>query len=164
MSESVSCSVMSESLQPHGSRLLYLWNFPGKPTGVDSHPLLQGIFLIQGSNPGLLHCRQILYHLGHQGNINPPQHLQYQGCQKPEQPSLFSHLWQNYSLCALILTVLGYTILDCFISNKKGGRKGGSEKEGREGGREGGDTGNPSGNRFSTIRYSRTILNRTFCK
>ena len=30
--------------------------------------LLQGIFLTQGSNPGLLHCRQILYHLSHQGS------------------------------------------------------------------------------------------------
>ena len=37
------------------------WNSPGKNTGVGSHVLLQGIFLIQGSNPGLLHCRQILY-------------------------------------------------------------------------------------------------------
>ena len=31
------------------------------------HSLLQGIFLIQGSNPGLLHCRQVLYHLSHRG-------------------------------------------------------------------------------------------------
>ena len=30
---------------------------------------LQGIFLTQGSNPGLLHCRQILYHLNHQGSL-----------------------------------------------------------------------------------------------
>ena len=30
--------------------------------------LLQGIFLTRGSNPGLLHCRQILYHLSHQGS------------------------------------------------------------------------------------------------
>ena len=30
-------------------------------------PFLQGIFLTQGSNPGLPHCRQILYHLSHQG-------------------------------------------------------------------------------------------------
>ena len=30
--------------------------------------VLQEIFLIQESNPGLLHCRQILYHLGHQGS------------------------------------------------------------------------------------------------
>ena len=40
----------------------------GKDTGVDCHALLQGIFLIHGSNPGISHCRQILYHLSHQGN------------------------------------------------------------------------------------------------
>ena len=34
--------------------------------GVGCHSLLQGIFLTQGSNPGLLHCMQILYHLNHQ--------------------------------------------------------------------------------------------------
>ena len=44
------------------------WDFPGKNTGVGSHSLLQGIFLTQGSNLGLLHCRQILYHLSHQGS------------------------------------------------------------------------------------------------
>ena len=33
------------------------------------HFLLQGIFLTQGSNLGLLHCRQILYHLNHQGSL-----------------------------------------------------------------------------------------------
>ena len=32
------------------------------------HALLQGIFPTQGSNPGLLTCRQILYHLSHQGS------------------------------------------------------------------------------------------------
>ena len=35
---------------------------------MGSHSLLQGIFLIQGSNPGLLHCRRVLYHLSHQGS------------------------------------------------------------------------------------------------
>ena len=48
------------------TRLLHPWNFPGKSTGVDFHFLLQGIFLIQGLNPGLPHCRQNLYHLSHQ--------------------------------------------------------------------------------------------------
>ena len=38
----------------------------GKNTGVGCHALLQGIFPTQGSNPGLLHCRQILYGLRHQ--------------------------------------------------------------------------------------------------
>ena len=42
--------------------------FPSKNTGVGSHSLLQGIFLIQEQNPGLLHCRQILYHLSHQAS------------------------------------------------------------------------------------------------
>ena len=40
----------------------------GKNTGVGSHSILQEIFPTQGSNLGLLHCRQILYHLSHQGN------------------------------------------------------------------------------------------------
>ena len=59
-------------LQPHGlqpaARLLCLWNFPGKNTGVSCHALIQGIFPAQGLNPGLPHCRQILYHLSHQGS------------------------------------------------------------------------------------------------
>ena len=41
---------------------------PSKNIGVGCHALLQGIFPTQGLNPGLLHCRQILYHLSHQGN------------------------------------------------------------------------------------------------
>ena len=44
------------------------WNSPGKNTGVGSHTLLQGIFQTQGSNPGLLHCRWILYQLSHKGS------------------------------------------------------------------------------------------------
>ena len=42
--------------------------FPGKNTGMGSHFLLQGIFLTQGSNLGLLHCRQIHYRLSQQGS------------------------------------------------------------------------------------------------
>ena len=69
--KSVTYLVMSNSLWPYGlypTRLLCLWNSPGKNTGVGCHVFLQGIFLIQGMNPGLLHCRQILYHLSHQGS------------------------------------------------------------------------------------------------
>ena len=68
---SVSFSVVSNSLRPHGlypARLLWSWNSPGKNTGVGIHSLLQGIFLTQRSNIGLPHCRQILYHLSHQGS------------------------------------------------------------------------------------------------
>ena len=39
-----------------------------KNSGVGCYSLLQGIFPTQGSNLGLLHCRQILYHLSHQGS------------------------------------------------------------------------------------------------
>ena len=53
VSESESHSVMSDSLQLHG--LYSPWNYPGQNTGVCSHSLLQRIFLIQGSNPCLLH-------------------------------------------------------------------------------------------------------------
>ena len=44
---------------------------PGKPknTGAGSLSLLQGIFLTQESNWGLLYCRQILYQLSYQGNL-----------------------------------------------------------------------------------------------
>ena len=35
---------------------------PGKNTGVGCHALLQGIFPTLGSNPGLPHCRRIVYH------------------------------------------------------------------------------------------------------
>ena len=65
-SESESCSVVSNSLQPHG--LYSPWNSPGKNTGVGSHSLLQRIFPTQGSNPGFPHCRWILYRLRHQGS------------------------------------------------------------------------------------------------
>ena len=44
------------------------WNSPGHDIGMGSLSLLQGIFPTQGSNPGLLHCRQILYQLSHQGS------------------------------------------------------------------------------------------------
>ena len=65
----LSCSVMSDSVTTwtiacfsvHGDS-------PGKNTRVGCHALLQGIFLTQGSNPGLLHCKWILYCLSHQGS------------------------------------------------------------------------------------------------
>ena len=41
---------------------------PGKNTGVGCHALLQGIFPTQGSNPGLPHCKWILYCLSRQGS------------------------------------------------------------------------------------------------
>ena len=70
MSESIDCigeskirSVVFYSLWPHG--LYSPWNSPGQITGVGRLSLLQGIFPTQGSSPGLLHCRQILYQVSH---------------------------------------------------------------------------------------------------
>ena len=60
------CSGVSDSLRPHGlwpTGLLHPRNFLGKSTAVGCHFLLQGIFPTWGSNPCLLHCRQILYQL-----------------------------------------------------------------------------------------------------
>ena len=71
-SESVSRSVVSDSLHPHRlepTRLLCPWDSPGKNTGVGCHSLLQEIFPTEGSNLGLPHCKQILYHLSHQGSL-----------------------------------------------------------------------------------------------
>ena len=50
---------------------------PGKNTGVGCHALLQGIFSTQGSNPGLSHCRRILFPLSHQGS---PRILEWVAC------------------------------------------------------------------------------------
>ena len=59
-------SVQPYELQP--ARLLCPWDSPGKNTGVACHFLLQEIYPTHGSNPGTLHCRQILHHLSHYGS------------------------------------------------------------------------------------------------
>ena len=53
------------------------WNSPGQNTGVGSLSFLQGIFPTQGSNPGLLHSRQILHHLSHKGSPRKLEWLAY---------------------------------------------------------------------------------------
>ena len=52
------------------TRLLCPRDSPDKNTGVGCHALLQGIYPTQGSKPGLLPQRQILYQLSHQGSSN----------------------------------------------------------------------------------------------
>ena len=73
--KSESGSVISISLLSHG--LYSPWNSPGQNTRVGSLSLLQGIFPIQGSNSGLLYCREILYQLSHQGS---PRILEWVAC------------------------------------------------------------------------------------
>ena len=65
-------------LQPHGLqpvRLLCLWNSPGKNTRVGCHSLLHGVFLTQGSNPGLLHWQVDALLLRYQGSPNKPPYM-----------------------------------------------------------------------------------------
>ena len=57
---------VAQSCLTHG--LYTPWNSPGQNTGVGSLSLLQGIFPTLGLNPGLRHCRWILYQLSHQGS------------------------------------------------------------------------------------------------
>ena len=62
-------SVMSDSLRLHSPPSSSVHgDSPGKNTGMGWHALLPGIFPTQGSKPGLLNCRQILYHLSYQGS------------------------------------------------------------------------------------------------
>ena len=68
----LSRSVTSDSLRPRGlqpTRLLCLWDSPGKNTGVGCHALLQGIFPTQGLNSGLLHCHPLLKVALKKGNV-----------------------------------------------------------------------------------------------
>ena len=83
-SESETGSVTSNSLRPHGP--YSPWNSPGQNTGVGSISLLQGIFQTQGSNPGLLHCRGILYQLGHQGSPRKLEWVAYPFSRRSSRP------------------------------------------------------------------------------
>ena len=74
-SESESCSVVSDSLQP--PKLYSLWNSPCQNTGVGILSLFRGAFPTQGSNPGLLHCSWILYKLSHNGSARILQWVAY---------------------------------------------------------------------------------------
>ena len=61
--------ILHDSMNCSSSKLLSPWNFPGKNTGLGCHSLFQEIFMTQGSNLGLLHWRQIIFHLSHQGRL-----------------------------------------------------------------------------------------------
>ena len=80
-------TLRSHGLQP--TRLLSPWDFPSKNIGVSCHFLLHGIFPTQGSNMGLLHCRQIVYQLSYKGSPwkksydQPRQHIKKQDITLP---------------------------------------------------------------------------------
>ena len=79
--ESESRSIASSSLWSHGR-----WNSPGQNTLVGCCSLLKAVFLTQGSNWGLLHCRQILYQLNHHGRPRILEWLAYPFSSISSQP------------------------------------------------------------------------------
>ena len=87
------CDTMD--LQP--SRIRYSWDFPGKNTELGCYFPLQGIFSTQGLNPGLLHCRQTLYCLIHQGSFGV------------EQSTCLTGL--DYLLCVLVCSCCRRSVL-----------------------------------------------------
>ena len=102
---SQSPSVGSDSLQPQG--LYSPGNSPGPNTGVGSLSLLQGIFPSQGSNPGLPHCRQILYQLSHKGSPSILEWVAYPFSRRSSQPRNWTGVssLQADSFLTIFLTV-----------------------------------------------------------
>ena len=86
------CSLLGSSV--HGDS-------PGKNTEVGCHALLQRIFPTQRSNPGLMHCGHILYHLSHQRSTqNPYSTPKFGG----ESDTVFNvkwiqHRWSTFHYC-----------------------------------------------------------------
>ena len=107
----VSHSVVCNSLRPHGLYSLpgSSWDSPGKNTGVGCHSLLQGTFLTQGSNPDLLHCRQIPYH--------PSREASTAQCQSSHE--LVSHGYNqrnaNAETCVAALSAAVPTLMELFL-------------------------------------------------
>ena len=99
-------SVVSDSaiLGTVATRLLCPWNSPGKNTGVGCHSLLQGIFLTQGSNLGLLHCRQILYRLRHYYTWAEVISVQFSSFQSLSHVRLFATPWIAAHQASLSIT------------------------------------------------------------
>ena len=72
------------------------WNSPGQNTGVGSLSFHQGIFPTQGSNPGLPHCRQILYQLSHRGSPRPRVWLWIRDVKDGCASSWSSKMWSSW--------------------------------------------------------------------
>ena len=106
-----SCLVMSNSLQPHG--LYSPQNSLGQNTGVGSLSLLQGIFPTQGSNPGLPHCRQILYQLSPQGSPRILEWVVYpfsSGSSRPRNQTRVSCIAGGF------FTNLAIRLIECYVT------------------------------------------------
>ena len=84
------------------------WDSPGQNTGVGSLSLLQGIFPIQGLNPGLPHCRWILYQLSYKGSPRILEWVAYPFFSRSSWPRGLSSPFRGLLNCRWILYQLSY--------------------------------------------------------
>ena len=121
LEESESRSVVSNSMQPHG--LCSPWNSSGQNTGVGSQSLLQGIFPTQGSNPGLPHCKQILYQMSHKGSLRILEWVAYLFSRRssPSNQDLLDcrqilyQLSRFFTNCTILLHTLYFSIYPRYV-------------------------------------------------
>ena len=118
----VNHSVTSNSLWPYG--LYSPLSSPGQNTGVGSSSLLQGIFPTQGSNPGLPHCRQILYQLNYQGSPRILEWVVYpfsRGSFWPRNQTRVSciagRFFTNWATRKALTVILGHPLIDTIKGN-----------------------------------------------
>ena len=98
------------------------WDSPDKHTGVDCHALLQGIFPIQGWNPGLPHCRQILYHLsqGSPGILKWVAMPSFRRSSRPRDQTPVCHVYLHWPMGLLLLAPPGKPLISYTpVKNKK---------------------------------------------
>ena len=81
-----SCPILCDSMDYNPPSSSVHEDSPGKNIGMGCHALLQGIFPTQGSNPGLPHCRWILYRLSHHGSPRILEWVAYPFCMGSSQP------------------------------------------------------------------------------
>ena len=118
-SESESHSVVSDSLWPH--ELYSPWNSPGQNTGVGSLSFFQQISPTQGSNPGLPHCRQILYQLSHNGSPRILEWVAHPFSSGSSQPrkwkgvSIAGGFLTNWAVREAPINVVTYFYFLCYI-------------------------------------------------
>ena len=129
-----SCQTLCEPMDCNSPGSSVHEDSPGKNTGVGCHALLQGIFPTQGSNPGLPHCRHILYHLSqHRSPFIPCQSKQVikPFCDSVSPSRMFKDLlkeWFQFSLLSLgpcsaeYVSVGFYLILVTSLCLEGGGR------------------------------------------
>ena len=122
------CPTLCDPMDCNPPGFSVLGDFLGKNTGVGCHALLQEVFPTQGLNPGLWHCRQILYRLSHQGS--PSQCI-------GKHLSTSSGLWRGARRRDSNGSAAGLQICSCFLNyhrrQKQQNQKALTEGEGRTG-------------------------------